>query len=132
MFVLIGGWLITGGVIPSVAAKNDTCRVGCKTEKQACRDTYKGAFQTSKADCTGSGSGKRQCVKTARGVLRTAVKTCRGFAATCRDCCKAGGTNCNVQCGDGVVSGGESCDPPGSSGCAGGGACDESCRCPSA
>ena len=131
MFVLIGGWLITGGVIPSVAAKNDACRVGCKTEKQACRDAYQGAFQTTKSDCTGSGKAKRQCVKTARSVLRAGVKKCRGFAATCLACCKAGGTNCNVQCGDGVMSGGESCDPPGTSGCAGGGKCDESCRCPS-
>jgi hypothetical protein len=131
MLVLIGGWLITGGVIPSVAAKNDACRVGCKTEKQACRDAYQGAFQTTKSDCTGSGKAKRQCVKTARSVLRAGVKKCRGFAATCLACCKAGGTNCNVQCGDGVVSGSESCDPPGSSGCAGGGACNESCRCPS-
>src|SRR5262245_36561030 len=91
--------LIMGGAIPSVAAKNDACRAGCKTETRACRDAYQGAFQTSKAVCTGSGKAKRQCVKTARRVLRAAVKTCSGFAATCRDCCKAGRTNCNVQCG---------------------------------
>jgi len=52
MLVLIVG-LITGAATPSVAAKNDACRVGCKTEKQACRDAYKEAFQTSRSDCTG-------------------------------------------------------------------------------
>jgi hypothetical protein len=113
LLVLIGCiGLNAVGAIPSFAAKNDACRVGCRTEKQACREAYKSAFQTTKSDCTGSGKAKRQCVKTARTVLRAAVKKCRGFAATCVDCCKAGGTNCNVQCGDGVVSGGESCDPP--------------------
>jgi hypothetical protein len=74
VLVLIGCvGLITGGAIPSVAAKNDACRAGCKTETRACRNAYKGAFQTSKAACTGRGKAKRQCVKTARSVLRAAV-----------------------------------------------------------
>ncbi len=131
LLVLIGCWLMTAGAMPAVAAKNDACRSGCKTAQQACRDAYEGAFQTSKSACTGRGRAKRQCVKTARGALRAGVKACRGFAATCRECCKAGGTDCNVRCGDGVVSGGEACDPPGSGGCAADGVCDQSCRCPS-
>jgi len=132
ILVLIGcAGLIAGGANFSVAAKNDACQVSCKAEKRACRDAYRAAFQTSKTNCTGSGKAKRQCVNAAHSLLRGALRACRGFTATCLDCCKAAGNGCNVQCGDGIVSAGEGCDPPGSSGCTGGGACNESCQCPS-
>ena len=46
------------------------------------------------------------------------------------DLLQGGGTACDVQCGDGVVSSGEECDPPGQDTCAGGAACGGSCQCP--
>ena len=127
LFLALGAMLCVPAR-PAAAAQN-SCKRSCSAEQRACRAAFKVSFQTSKANCTGTGKAKRQCVKTAGRIFQNAVKACRGFASTCRSCCKAGGTGCDAQCGDGIVADGEACDPPGGDSCAGGAICGGSCQC---
>lgn len=128
------GLLLAVGLILGVhahpALAKDPCNASCGVERKGCQSSFRAAFQADKLNCAGTKKVRRQCVNAARRAFHAALKACRSLASDCRTCCKADGATCDVQCGDGIVSAGEDCDPPGRNACAGSETCTESCKCP--
>ncbi len=119
------------GPAPGAAAGSQACRRDCGTAKTACAAYATAKRPALRAECTGSGKARRQCLRQAEATVRAARRACGTFKRECRTCCATGGSECDARCGDGRVtpSRGETCEPGGAS-CPGGGACTDDCHCP--
>src|SRR5215831_12112630 len=88
------------------------CTATCQKAKTDCRARVNARVAEQRASCTGSRAQRNRCLLAALTASVEGKRDCKHFVRdVCVPCCKQGGTDCAVQCGNGVVEGGEECDP---------------------
>src|SRR5262245_53126177 len=88
----------------AVAQTPAGCRPDCGHAKSACIGQAKDDLRTALGTCAAGPAPRKLCRRHAKMAAKDERHACRDFASGCRACCTAGGPDCAVGCGDGVVA----------------------------
>jgi hypothetical protein len=113
----------------AIAAKGGgSCRRACRQASRACGLQAMVAGDIAGTRCSAGGGARATCRKARRAARKGWRQRCSSMRRACTGCCRRGIGACTAWCGDGEVSGDETCDPPGQT-CQVTGRCTDDCRC---